>query len=192
MTNDFYLRCDELDALPAINRENWLFELDLLEKILPKNSNVLQVGCMDGTRIIKLLERRPDLHMTGLDIEKEFLEIAERSFTKTGPQVRLIQADITKPQNDLGHYDFVICLNNTLGYIAEANTAIENMRRLSDTVIVSVYGEKFTDEVAKKYYDEIGLPASERNHVKRFTQEEVTSWSNTITKTPLGYFCVIN
>jgi hypothetical protein len=40
----YFVNCDKLELLPELNRRNYLFELDLLEKRLPQRARVLQVG----------------------------------------------------------------------------------------------------------------------------------------------------
>ena len=195
-----YIGCDDLENLPAINRENWLFELEWLAKHLPKKASVLQVGCMDGTRILRLLELRPDLSMTGLDIDDALIECARENFKAAKQTVPLILADITTTDCQ-EHFDVVLCLNNTLGYIAESDRALKQMKRLGDTVIVSVYGEAFTDQRAKEYFATIGLQYDAivdnvfRMHdfaqVRRYTRNDVEGWNGKITETPLGYLCKI-
>ena len=62
---DIYVNCDVLEDIPKPNRDNWLKEIDLLRLDLAQNTSVLQVGSMDGTRAMRLLETRPDLKITG-------------------------------------------------------------------------------------------------------------------------------
>lgn len=196
-----YIGCDELDNLPAINRENWLWELEWLAKHLPNNATVLQVGCMDGTRILRLLEKRPDLKITGLDIDEPLLDRAREHFKTAGKSVPLIHANITTAEIQ-DTFDFVLCLNNTLGYIAENERALEQMKRYGKTTIVSVYGEAFDDDAAKEYFDTIGLQFDTVDgntfrmkdfvQVRRFTKGDVRSWDGKITETPLGYLCDIS
>lgn len=75
-----YVHCDELEKLPERHRENWLREIALLKQTLLQDSTVLQVGCMDGTRILALLKECPDLRITGLDIDAALLQKAKRNF----------------------------------------------------------------------------------------------------------------
>lgn len=189
MSTDFYLNCDELDLIPAINKANWLFELDYICTRLPQGAKVLQVGCMNGVRIMEILKKRSDLQFTGLDIEKKFLDIAKDNFEKAGFVVDLIEADITKFDSK-EKYDYTICLNNTLGYIPDTDKAIEKMKKSAKVVIVSVYGERFNTKAAQEYFDSIGLKNFE--DVKCFTKGEVSSWAGKITESPLGYICEIN
>lgn len=197
---DVYVKCDELDDIPKPNKNNWLREIELMAETLKPNAKVLQVGCMNGVRIMALLEKRPDLDITGLDIEKEILEIARENFKKFGIKAKLVYGDITKP-SELEKFDYVSCLNNTLGYIPEEKKAIECMKNLGEKIILSVYGKKFTDELAREYFKSIKLELTgvegdifhtkEFVNVKRYTKEEAESWGGKITETPIGYFVVI-
>ncbi|MDO8648259.1 MAG: class I SAM-dependent methyltransferase [Candidatus Peregrinibacteria bacterium] len=204
LAKDVYIHCDVLESLPVENRENWLHELSFLERNLRQQSSALQVGCMDGTRILRLLERRPDLHLTGLDIDASLLEIAKENFKKVGKKVQTVHADITDATlpTRLNTFDAVLCLNNTLGYIADVNAAIANMKELGKTVYLSVYGEAFTDAIARAYFTQLGLAMEkiDGDHfllrdfgdVRRFMKEDVEKWDGTIEETPLGYMVTIH
>ncbi len=200
---DIYIHCDELEHLPPMCRKNWEEEIALLAKTLKQRATVLQVGCMDGTRILALFQARPDLQISGLDIDQPLLEKARENFQKANVTVALHHRDITDGnlQKALGTFDDMLCLNNTLGYISDISGALKNMKRLGKRVIVSVYGEKFTDELAREYFSSIGLHLEGvKNNmfslkdfvpVKRFTREEVQKWAQEIRETPLGYFCIL-
>jgi SAM-dependent methyltransferase len=201
MKFDFCLSCDELNKLPEANKDNWLAEIELLKKGLPQKANVLQVGCMDGTRIIHLLKVRPDLIITGLDIEKDLLALAKENLKGTNLKVNLVEGDITKPL-PFSNFDYVICLNNTLGYIDDEYMAIENMKKMGKKLILSVYSEKFTDELGLTYFKAIGLKINQIKdnifqaerfiNIKRYARDEVNRWSGEVIETPIGYFCIIN
>src|SRR5260221_5678259 len=133
IAKDIYINCDELENLPAPNRENYLYEAELLQNELPQNATVLQVGSMDGMRIIRLLELRPDLQLTGLEIEDELVKIAEQNIARKKLNAKFITGDITKPP-DLSQFDYVVCLNNTLGYIPNQEKAIEEMKKFGKIV----------------------------------------------------------
>ena len=201
MENTFYVNCDKLENIPESNKNNWLAETELLKKEICQYAKVLQVGCMDGTRIISLMKLRPDLFITGLDIEKSLIDIAKDNLKTACFKAKLVEADITKPL-PLSDFDYVICLNNTLGYIADEKKAIENMKIIGEKVILSVYGEKFTDDIALAYFKSIGLIiqnikdnsfyAKDFGNIKRYTRNEVDSWDGKVIETPIGYFCVIS
>lgn len=198
---DVYVNCDVLEDIPKPNRDNWLKEIDLLRLELPQNARILQVGSMDGTRAIRLLEARPDLKITGLEIEATLVELAKQKIATAGLHADFIHGDITDPPT-LPRFDYVICLNNTLGYIPEQEKAITGMKKLGKVVIISVYGEKFDDDLARAYFESIKLEIDRIENdnlimkdfttVKRYSKKEVESWSGKITETPIGYFCVLN
>lgn len=150
------IKADELQLLPSGNRENYEFELEYLVDELPVGASILQVGSMDGVRAIRLMRRRPDLHFTGLDIDPSLVELARQNVVEAGVNASFVLGDICMPP-DLPSYDYVLCLNHTLGYISDWRTAISNMRRLGGVVVVSVYTEAFDDSSAE-YFALLGMP----------------------------------
>jgi ubiquinone/menaquinone biosynthesis C-methylase UbiE len=156
---------------------------------------------MDGTRAIRLLKVRPDLKITGLEIEASLVELAKQKVLTANLHANFIHGDITALPT-LARFDYVICLNNTLGYIPEQDKAIANMKKLGKVVVISVYGEKFNDNLARAYFKSIKLKINriENNNlimkdftiVKRYSKKEVESWGAKISETPIGYFCVLN
>lgn len=199
---DVFVRCDELDLLPDAHKRNYLYELDWLEHELGRSSHVLQVGSMDGMRALRLLEVRPDVVITGLEIEPSLVEIARDTLSGQGKAATFIPGDITAPPLDIGTYDYVLCLNNTLGYITDTEKALSHMKRMGSTVIVSVYGEAFDDALASRYFDAIGLKVrrisgdtivlDDFSSVTRFSKTTVESWNgDRLVETPIGYLTVL-
>src|SRR3989344_4212094 len=189
-----------ITPIPPLMKENYLRETELLCKLLPASSSVLQVGSMDGERAIRLLRGRPDLQITGLEIEQELVNVAKQKVPSAGFKMKSVLGNITALP-DIGIFDYVICLNNTLGYISPQEEALDGMRRLSKNIIVSVYGEKFTNGFAKEYFDALGLEIAEIDgdkfvvkdftSVRRYNRGDVEAWSEDITETPVGYFCIL-
>jgi len=200
--HDTYVHCDELENLPEQCKANWLQETRFLQESLPHGASVLQVGCMDGKRILSLLDGRPDLKITGLDIDEELLEVARQNFDRCGVSVPTFLGDISEEEvrESVGStFDFVICLNNTLGYIEKWRDAIVIMGKLaSAAVIVSVYGTQFDDTLARTYFEVMGLAVKKIDgdcfelenfgNVKRFSKEDMCRASKSI-ETPLGCIC---
>lgn len=182
---DIFVKCDQLEGLPEPNRRNYLFELDRLEQRLPQEARVLQVGSMDGTRIVRLLQRRPDLHVTGLEIETELVDLARQNVDGAGLRAEFVKGDITRPP-DLLAFDWVLCLNNTLGYISDEQAALGQMRRLGGKVVVSVYGQRFDEALARQYFGVIGL--EDYSGVRRYKLADVRSWGGGVVQTPIGYW----
>jgi len=196
-----YTHCDELEKLPEKHRLNWLRELERLNELLKKDATVLQVGSMDATRILCLLQKRPDLIMTGLEIDPDLAELSQKNIKASRANATIITGDITAPPVDIKKHQYVLCLNHTLGYISNEKSALQNMKKLGKEVIVSVYGENFTNTLAQKYFEILGLEIDELtpNHikfkdftsVKRFRRSELETWNGKIEETPLGYLCIL-
>ena len=156
---------------------------------------------MDGTRIIRLLDVRPDLKMTGIEVDRNLAEQSRENLLKAKKDTEIIHGDITK-SFESGTFECVICLNNTLGYIEEQEEALRNMKEHGRHVIVSVYGERFDDTIAEEYFSSLGLTISEHRgttftledfgNVRTYTKEDVEKWQGVITETPMGYFCEID
>jgi SAM-dependent methyltransferase len=200
LPKDVYANCDVLDSIPKPNAENWLKEIELLAAELPRNASVLQVGSGNGARALRLLEARPDLKLTGLEIDADLVDVAEQKVKEKNVGINFVQGNIVSPPS-LSHFDYVICLNNTLGYIPKQRKAVENMKKLGNIVIISVYGEKFDDDLARKYFRSINLEIDHMegnqfimknfSSVKRYSKGEIASWGGKVTETPIGYFCVL-
>lgn len=191
-----YLNCDELEKIPVLNKQNWLFEIGWLKNNLKSDATVLQVGSMDGVRAINILKVRPDLKITGLEIESNFVELAKKRVASAGLNAEFIHGDITAPPA-LPRFDYCICLNNTLGYILNQVDAIEGMKKLGKSIVISVYGEKFDDNLAREYFESIGLKIESIKDniinlinfgsVKRYTKKEIEGWGGKINVSPIGY-----
>lgn len=197
---DLYVHFDELDDLPPLNRENYLFETDFLRRELAQDSSVLQVGSMDGMRATRLLHVRPDLKITGLEIEGDLVDKARHNIQSQGFSAKFVVGDITTPPASLSSFDFVICLNNTLGFIPNFQKALHEMRQRGRRVYVSVFGESFTNDLARAYYGGIGITideiigdqfVTEDGPLRRFPRSEVSSWGGDFTHTPLGYLVTL-
>ncbi len=76
-------------------------QLDVLVSVLadlvPRGGHVLDLGCGTGFVDRLLLERRGDLHLTGLDFKPESLAEAAKALAPWQEQVRLAEADLMQP-----------------------------------------------------------------------------------------------
>lgn len=195
--------CDQIENLPQLCRDNWLFELDFLRRKLILGASVLQVGAMDGTRIVALADVRPDLVLTGFEIEDAFVLRANRVIAEKKINAQVILGDITDGEDALsmGNDDVCICLNNTFGYIEQRESALLNMKEIAPVTYISVFEDKFTDELAHEYFSCLGLEIEkiegriihlkDFGFMKRFRRREVEAWNGEIFETPLGSFCKI-
>lgn len=95
----------------------------------------------------------------------------------------------------------MVCLNNTLGYIAEVSLAIRNMRRLGGVVVLSVFGPRFDGAVASEYFRSLGTTVDRLEggmftvgflgDVSRFSRDTVDFWGGAVSETPLGYWVAL-
>lgn len=200
--DDIFVNCDDLDKIPKLNRDNYIFEHNFIVKSLPKEAKILQVGSMDGMRAVRLLKARPDIKFAGLELEESLVDMARRNISSENLNAEFIVGDITDPPGDIPDFDYVICLNNTLGFIPDYKKAIEVMREIGENAIISVYGEKFNDDLAKEYFNSIGLEVESIENdgirlkdfsvARRFNNGEIRSWGGKVTDSPLGYICELN
>ncbi len=199
-----YTHCDELERIPAKNRENWLLESALICKLLKPNATVLQIGCANASRLIDLQTKRPDIHSLGIDIEEKLLSDARENIAKAKMNIDTRLCDITSDEQcaALGDFDYVLCLNNTLGYIPDEEAALRHMKALGKEVLLSVYSDPFSDELAREYFATLGLKVMkiEENRfifgdfssVKRYAQEEIERWGGSMIATTLGSLCTLS
>jgi len=75
-------------------------QLDILVRVLadhvPEGGRVLDLGCGTGYVDRLLLQRRGDLHLTGLDFKPDSLADAKAALADWAGQVTLLQADLSK------------------------------------------------------------------------------------------------
>lgn len=65
------------------------FNARAVSKLAPRGASVLDLGCGSGQFLAYLAERRPDLHITGLDLSEEMLEEGRRLLEKRGLSQRV-------------------------------------------------------------------------------------------------------
>jgi SAM-dependent methyltransferase len=151
-----FMECDALEKIPQLYRDSYNLETEFVLSLFALNATVLQIGSMDGARIMWLLEKRPDVQITGLEIDEEVVKISKENFKN---KAIILLGDITNPPH-LGTFDYVICLNNTSRYIKDYEKEIQEMKKLGKMAIISVYAEKFTDDRAKEYFTVLQLPVA--------------------------------
>lgn len=144
-----------LDKLPAPNRQNWYFETDFLIDYIKPNSKVLQIGSCDGIRIDYLANKRKDWKFIGLEIDPKLSKEANKRLKKYNGRAKSVMGDARKIPLKKKSFDYVICLNNTLGYIPDDKTVIQELKRVTKPggkIIISVYGTDWNNRMAKNYF----------------------------------------
>jgi tRNA (cmo5U34)-methyltransferase len=74
------------------------FSARALSELIPERGRLLDLGIGSGQAIRHLLDRRPDITVTGLDLSEEMLSRCAELFESAGAarRVRLIRADISR------------------------------------------------------------------------------------------------
>lgn len=211
VTDRNFLLADAHPNSPLLSVANYAYEERAIPLQLQGVQRGLQVGCMNGTRIVRFSQAASHANIDGLEISEASVDIARQNVSETGLNSTIFLGDITAPPKELQSqsYDLVYCLNNTLGYIPELHKALTNMRALSTgKVVLSLFSdERFTNDVALDYFasmeikrDEIEvegntfyLPGTEssRYAVRRFSRNDVLAWDSEIKETPLGFYAIL-
>jgi SAM-dependent methyltransferase len=212
MVNDRnFLLADAHPGSPLLSVANYAYEERAVPLQLHGVKRGLQVGCMNGTRVVRFSQAAPHAHIDGLEISEASVTIARQNVVEAGLGSTIFLGDITEPPDELqlNYYDLVYSLNNTLGYIPDAQKALDNMRALSTgKVVLSLFSdERFSNDTALAYFasmeidpssvvienDTFYLPGTNDSHyaVRRFNREEVLDWGSEIKETPLGFYAIL-
>jgi ubiquinone/menaquinone biosynthesis C-methylase UbiE len=82
----------------------WRNLIDDVDKLASPAGSIVDLGCGPATVLHKLAQRRPDLSLTGVDIDEAMLSIAKQRL----PQVRFLQGSIDAVPVDDKSADIVI------------------------------------------------------------------------------------
>ncbi|MBZ0283410.1 MAG: class I SAM-dependent methyltransferase [Anaerolineae bacterium] len=117
-------------------RVKTFYNADYFERIMlplmniPQHGHVLDVGCGYGGLSIVLAELRPDLHITGLDIETAALEsAAQYARQKELANVTFEQGDAHRLKYEDNRFDAVVC-QTVLTHVDDAEAVVREMARV--------------------------------------------------------------
>jgi methyltransferase-like protein len=92
-----------IGRLGAIGR---LFGLETAE---PAKARVLELGCGVGVNILAMAQLFPEAEFVGIDASQKQIDTGREAITATGlSNVRLIAADFSKIEEDLGKFDYIL------------------------------------------------------------------------------------
>ncbi|MCC6614136.1 MAG: class I SAM-dependent methyltransferase [Anaerolineae bacterium] len=117
-------------------RVKTFYNADYFERIMlplmniPQSGHVLDVGCGYGGLSIVLAELRPDLHITGMDIEPTALESAADGARQKGlANLTLEQGDAHQLKYGDSRFDAVLC-QTVLTHVRDAAPVVREMVRV--------------------------------------------------------------
>ena len=110
---DFWERC-----LPA---EKYRADADFLERTLGLRSRLLDVPCGGGRHAVELARR--GCRVTGVDVSREFLNLARERASRAGLEVELVELDMRSLRYD-GEFDGAYCMGNSFGYFPPAQLQV--------------------------------------------------------------------
>ncbi len=121
---------------------------------LPQGGRVLDVGCGNGGISFLLAGLRPDLHITGLDLEPKPLEDAASLAARSGfTNLNFEQGDAHQLRFGAGVFDAVLC-QTVLTHVRDAQAVIAEMARVLKPGGV-FFAAEYTDSGAISGYDNV-------------------------------------
>lgn len=138
------------------------------------NQSVLDLGCGVGSAGLCVLTRVPSISLSGIDIQKDHIEIAEHNAKLNGLDAQFYCSDI-RDDHEIGTFDHIICnppYRDAGAYIrspsAAKDTAIGHDMRLQDWTdfawhhikgqgsLCIIHDAAYTDSLIRSLYSEKG------------------------------------
>jgi ubiquinone/menaquinone biosynthesis C-methylase UbiE len=127
---------DENMAMTLRSRIKTFYNADYFERIvmplldLPSSGRILDVGCGYGGLSFILAKLRPDLHITGVDMEAGALESAAHTAAENGwTNLTFVQGDGHQLKYEDNLFDAVLC-QTVLTHVQDAERVIKEMARV--------------------------------------------------------------
>ena len=111
-------------------------------------SNILEVGCGLG-RLFKIYSEFPKIEITGIDLSKKMLYIAEKNYKNIPNKLTLIEKDILK-FNTKKTFDMIIIAASLLKHFKEKHDRMKIINKIKN--LVSKNGIIFLDHTPILYY----------------------------------------
>ena len=159
-TSPFNPFTDDYLAASLRLRMKTYWNMDYFERIvlplldLPQRGCVLDVGCGNGGISLLLADLRPDLQITGMDLESKLLEDAASFAARSGfPNLRFEQGDAHQLRFDDGTFDGVLC-QTVLTHVRDARIVVGEMTRVLKSGGV-FFAAEYTESGAIANYDNV-------------------------------------
>lgn len=190
--------------------QEWLAgELPFLERHIPKDSKVIEVGCGTGRTLENLVTTTKKL--VGIDHDPEAIALAKKRLI---PQIQLRIAEATNLPFESNSFDYALCLASFANLADIKYAALEEMKRVTKNtgkIIVSCYSEDALPariEMYKKQSAPIRqiLPSGTvifdfdgDNISEQFSREDIQTIAkksglriDELTKIGIGYYCALS
>jgi len=134
---------------------------------IPQNGRALDVGCGYGGLSLVLAGLRPDIQITGVDVEASALESAAKIAEQNGlANVKFEQGDghLLKYEDD--QFDAVMC-QTVLTHIRDAETVVREMARVLKREGIFMAAE-YTDSGAATAYNNVDFPDRDEAWYREF------------------------
>lgn len=158
---ELFAKADIMGKIKAVILDKFQFSLPWtypaeIKKLIPRNSTILDVGCGDG-HLAHWINYEGEFKITGIDINKEELEIAKKRVTRHNKPIfeNLLLVDITKKMPFKKKFDIVLC-SQVVEHLNkdQALYLIQRIEKLAKKriIIATINGFfQFNHKVAGKY-----------------------------------------
>ncbi len=124
--------------------------VDFVVKNTSQNDRIVDLMCGTGYLLSRIREKRPDLELLGIDLEKDYIDFAK----KTYPNINFVHADVLSWSED-GLADIILCTGGIHHVAYERQEDIiakfKSMVKLSGVVIVAdPYISDYSNEEERK------------------------------------------
>ncbi|MBI9072778.1 MAG: class I SAM-dependent methyltransferase [Melioribacteraceae bacterium] len=160
-------RANQYKNDPRANTNDiWLRELEIkyINQIISKNSfnSILDFGCANGYTTTKLFKLNPSLTITGIDINKEMIELAKNNIDESMEgKLNYLVKDLLNKGKISEKYDFIYCVRAIQNIESQekqkniTNILIEMLNDGGKLLYIESY-EKYY-ELLNKDREELGL-----------------------------------
>jgi ubiquinone/menaquinone biosynthesis C-methylase UbiE len=203
-----------LKNLPKSYKSWFEDEKVFLQKIITKDSKVLEVGCGDGRSLNYIINITQNI--IGIDNDDIAVKDAKINF-KNYPNVKILLAEASKLPFKDKSFDFVMCMTTFANFGNEKYKILKEMKRVlkdDGKIIISVFSEDALEE-RMKVYKTIGAGATilevkdngtvifdeklGANISEQFSEKELIEIFNKVNfkvdeiiKSGIGYICEIS
>lgn len=134
---------------------------------VPQNGRALDVGCGYGGLSLVLAGLRPDIQITGVDVEASALESAAKIAEQNGlANVKFERGDGHQLKYDDDQFDVVMC-QTVLTHVRDAETVVHELARVLKRDGIFMAAE-YTDSGAATAYNNVDFPDRDEAWYREF------------------------